>query len=62
MTSGQGFPCFAGVQDFHSYYVAVVRIALLVLPPPDAGSSIDAINVKEVWITFVGNEENKRKS
>jgi len=61
MTSGQGFPCFTGAQDFHSYQVAVVRVALLTIPPTDDSRSIDAINAKDVWITFVGNEENKRK-
>jgi hypothetical protein len=55
MTSGQGFPCFTGVKDFHSYQVAVVRVALLTIPPPDDSRSIDAINAKDVWFTLVGN-------
>jgi hypothetical protein len=55
MTSGQGFLFFTGLQDFHSYQVAVVRVALLTIPPPDNSRSIDAINAKDVWFTFVGN-------
>jgi len=47
---------------FHIYQVAVVRIALLMIPSPVANHLTDALNSKDVWITFVGNEENKRKS
>ena len=62
MTSGQKFPCFIGVQDFQSYQVTVVRIACFTIQPPDDSRSIDAINAKDVCITFVGYEDNKRKS
>jgi hypothetical protein len=61
MTTGQGFPCFAGVQNFQSYQVSVVRKALLTITPPDDSRSIDAINDKDVRITFIGYKENKRK-
>jgi hypothetical protein len=40
----------------------VVRIACFTKPPPDDSRSIDAINAKDVWITFAGYEDNKRKS
>jgi len=62
MTSKQGIECVREVQDFHIYQVVVVRIALLTIPSPDASHLTEALNAKDVWITFVGNEENKRKS
>lgn len=62
MTLKQEFPCVREVQDFHIYQVVVARIALLTIPSPEASHLTDALNTKDVYITFVRNEGNKRES